>query len=114
MQDVIAKLPFFSGGLPEQAVVDDYELVKIESLINSMTKQERNHPDIIDESRIKANRQGSGGRKEQELTDLLLKFRDMRDLLRCYGRRQAPRALEEDERPQEDVRGHAGGRAGLA
>ena len=84
LQDVVAKLPFFSGGLPENAVVDDYELVKIESMINSMTPQERNNPDIIDESRIKRIVKGSG-RKEPELKDLLVKFRDMRDLFSAMG-----------------------------
>ncbi len=84
LQDVVAKLPFFSGGLPDNAVVDDYELVKIEAMINSMTAKERNNPDSIDESRMKRIAKGSG-RKESEIKDMLVKFRDMRDLFAAMG-----------------------------
>ncbi len=84
LQDLVAKLPFFSGGLPDGAVVDDYELVRIESLINSMTPKERNHPDTIDDGRIRRIAKGAG-RKESEVKDLLAKFKDMRDLFVAMG-----------------------------
>lgn len=84
LQDVIEKLPFFGGGLPASANVDDYELVRIESVINSMTRKERKHPDLITESRIKRIAAGSG-RKETEIKDLLSKFKDMRDLMVAVG-----------------------------
>ena len=45
--------------LPKEAL-DDKELVKIEAMIQSMTKQERNHPDILDESRMLRVAKGSG------------------------------------------------------
>ncbi|MEW6347952.1 MAG: signal recognition particle protein [Thermodesulfobacteriota bacterium] len=84
LQDLVAKLPFFSGGIPEHAKVDDYELVRIESLINSMTPAERNRPDIIDESRMRRIAKGSG-RTVDELKDLMAKFKDMRDLFVAMG-----------------------------
>ncbi|AFM25603.1 signal recognition particle protein [Desulfomonile tiedjei] len=84
LQDLIEKLPFFPGGLPSSAKVDDYELVRIESIINSMTPAERKHPDIINQSRIARVARGSG-REEREVKDLLTKFRDMRDLMSAMG-----------------------------
>lgn len=84
LKDVVEKLPFFQGGLPAQANFDDYELVKIESMINSMTPSERRTPDIINESRTARISRGAG-RKENEVRDLLRKFKDMRDLISAMG-----------------------------
>lgn len=84
LQDVIEKLPFFPGGLPPSVNVDDYELVRIESIINSMTPTERQRPDVLDESRIQRIAKGSG-RADREVRDLLVKFKDMRDLMFAMG-----------------------------
>ncbi len=84
LQDLVEKLPFFSGGLPDTAKVDDYELIRMESLINSMTPGERKHPDIVNDSRIRRIANGSG-RGESEVRDLLSKFKDMRDLMAAMG-----------------------------
>ena len=84
LKDVVEKLPFFQGGLPAQANFDDNELVKIESMINSMTPGERRTPDLINDSRIKRISIGSG-RNENEVRDLLIKFKDMHDLMSAMG-----------------------------
>jgi signal recognition particle subunit SRP54 len=84
LQDLMEKLPFFPGGIPAQAKVDDYELVRIESIINSMTPKERKTPDLISDSRISRIAKGSG-RKESEVKELLGKFKDMRDLMSAMG-----------------------------
>ncbi len=84
LQDLVEKLPFFPGGLPASSQVDDYELVRIESIINSMTPTERLRPDILNQSRIDRIAQGAG-RKETEVKDLLTKFKDMRDLMSAMG-----------------------------
>jgi len=84
LQDLVEKLPFFPGGLPDSAKVEDYELIRIESLINSMTPRERKYPDIINENRMRRIASGSG-RKESEVKDLLFKFRQLRDLMVAMG-----------------------------
>jgi signal recognition particle subunit SRP54 len=84
LQDLMDKLPFFQGGMPPGSTVDDYELVRIESVINSMTKEERIRPEILDESRIKRVAAGSG-RAESDVTEILAKFKDMRDLMVAMG-----------------------------
>lgn len=84
LQDLVEKLPFFPGGLPNEAQVDDYELVRTESIINSMTRKERRQPDLIDESRI-TRIAGGSGRKPGEVKELLGKFKAMRNLMTAMG-----------------------------
>jgi signal recognition particle subunit SRP54 len=84
LQDLVEKLPFFPGGIPDAVNVDDYELVRIESIISSMTPSERRQPDILNESRISRIAKGSG-RTPEEVKDLLTKFRDMRSLMIALG-----------------------------
>ena len=84
LQDLVEKLPFFSGGLPDSARVDDRELIRIESIINSMTPAERGNPDLINSSRIRRIAKGSG-RSEPQVVDLLNKFRDMREFMVAMG-----------------------------
>jgi signal recognition particle subunit SRP54 len=107
LKDLFEKMPFFSGGLPEGINLDDKELVKIESLISSMTLQERKHPEVFvvtswetitsggqqmrrrraadyDEKRVKRVAKGAG-RKEQEVKELLNKFAMMRQMMVQMG-----------------------------
>lgn len=84
LQDVLDKLPFFPKGIPDEAKVDDYELVRMESIINSMTPAERRHPEIVNASRVARIARGSG-REEREVLALLRKFNDMRGFLSAMG-----------------------------
>ena len=47
LAELFDKLPFFPNGLPEGIILDDNELVKIQAMINSMTKQERSRPELF-------------------------------------------------------------------
>ncbi|HEX7703898.1 MAG TPA: signal recognition particle receptor subunit alpha, partial [Kofleriaceae bacterium] len=47
LKDLFAKLPFFSGGMPEGVNLDDRELTKIEAMISSMTIEERVDPQVF-------------------------------------------------------------------
>jgi len=84
LQDVLDKLPFFPKGIPDDAKVDDYELVRMESIINSMTPNERRYPQIVNASRVGRIARGSG-REEADVLDLLRKFNDMRVFLSAMG-----------------------------
>jgi signal recognition particle subunit SRP54 len=81
IREVFAKMPMF-GSMADQ--VDEGELGKVESMIHSMTRQERSKPDIIDKSR--ASRIASGcGRKAKDVTDLVGRFRQMREMMGNLG-----------------------------
>ncbi|RLB09238.1 MAG: signal recognition particle protein [Deltaproteobacteria bacterium] len=84
LHEIMEKLPLFSE-LPQGVEVDDKELVKIEAIINSMTVEERIRPDIIDESRKRRIALGSG-RSIKDVTELLNKFKLMRDMMRKVGK----------------------------
>jgi signal recognition particle subunit SRP54 len=109
LKDLFEKMPFFSGGLPEGINLDDKELVKIEAMISSMTKEERSRPEVFvvtswetiasqkgqtthrrkaadyDERRVRRISRGSG-RKENEVKELLNKFALMRQMMGAMGK----------------------------
>ncbi len=86
LKDIFEKLPFFNEVLPEGANLDDGELVKIESMIHSMTRQERRRADLLEnESRMKRIARGAG-RTLREVQDLYVRFKTMRDLMGALGK----------------------------
>ncbi len=107
LKDLFDKLPFFPGGLPDEINLDDKELVRIEAMINSMTKAERRNPTVFvatsweeittnagkkskrrraDFSPSRVKRIAGGcGRKETEVKELLHKFAMMRQMMVQLG-----------------------------
>jgi signal recognition particle subunit SRP54 len=84
--DLIDKLPFFQDGLPEGMNVDDRELVKIESIIQSMTKKERIDVALFDKQPSRVDRVARGsGREVKEVKDLLVRFKGVRDMMGNIG-----------------------------
>ncbi|BDG60604.1 signal recognition particle protein [Caldinitratiruptor microaerophilus] len=61
--------------------VDEKELARVEAIINSMTVQERRHPEIIDGSRRRRIAAGSGTRVA-DVNRLLRQFEDTRRLMK--------------------------------
>lgn len=88
--DLVEKIPFFNDMIPEGTNVDDKELVRLEAIVNSMTKLERRNPGVIDASRKKRIAAGSG-RKVKEIDELLTKHKMMRQMMQTLG--QAPGML---------------------
>lgn len=81
VKDIYEKFPIFGDqGLPEGVNLDDNAFVSLESLIQSMTLEERRDPSIIDTSR--ANRIAKGaGRKPEQVTDLVTRFGMMHQMM---------------------------------
>ncbi|MCQ97439.1 signal recognition particle protein, partial [Listeria monocytogenes] len=61
--------------------VDDKQLGHIEAIIKSMTKNEKDNPDIINASRRKRIARGSG-RPIQEINRLLKQFAEMKKMMK--------------------------------
>lgn len=76
MGDMLSQLP------PE--ALDDRELLKVKAMIQSMTKQERNDPDILDDSRFRRIAKGSG-RQVQDVKDLYERFVQVRTMMGQLG-----------------------------
>ncbi len=60
LKDLFEKMPFFGGGLPEGVNLDDQELVKIEAMISSMTREERAQP-----AALRRRRRGKTSRRRR-------------------------------------------------
>ncbi|MCP3984911.1 MAG: signal recognition particle protein [bacterium] len=81
LKDVMGKLPMF-GEMADQ--VDERELTKVESMIQSMTIDERLKPAVIDKSRAQRIARGSG-RAAKDVTDLIARFSQMRKMMASLG-----------------------------
>jgi signal recognition particle subunit SRP54 len=81
IKEIFARMPGM-GGMAEQ--VDEGELVKVKAMVGSMTPGERQVPTLIDKSRTSRIARGSG-RKPKEVTDLLKRFEQMKNMMAMLG-----------------------------
>jgi len=81
LKEVFSRLPGM-GSIADQ--VDEGELTKVESMIQSMTRHERGDPDAIDKSRAKRIAGGSG-RAVKEVEGLVERFGQMRQMMGALG-----------------------------
>jgi signal recognition particle subunit SRP54 len=86
LQDMFEKLPFFADSMPEGFQVDERELSRIKAIVSSMTKAERQRPQLFVEqpSRVKRVAKGSGS-ADREVADLLQRFGFMQSLMGQIG-----------------------------
>lgn len=86
LKDVMGKLPFMDEimqQVPAEAL-DDYELVKVEAVIQSMTNYERRNPDVLNDSRFRRLAKGAG-RPLQEVKELHDRFKMTRGMMKEVG-----------------------------
>ncbi len=79
--------------LPANANIDDRQLVRIEAIIQSMTKEERNRPSILNGSRRRRISIGSGT-TIQEVNRLLKQFEEMQKMMRKISKSGMRKALQ--------------------
>ncbi len=85
IQSLLSKLPGIS--LPQEALsqVDDRQFIRLEAIINSMTPQERRHPDIIKASRKRRIAAGAGV-QVQDVNRLLKQFAQMKKMMKSASK----------------------------
>jgi signal recognition particle subunit SRP54 len=81
--ELMEKFPLF-GQLPEGFQFDDGALTRIVAMVQSMTRAERQRPDVIDDKRVKRIARGSG-RSDREVKDLLKQYNAMRGVMKQIG-----------------------------
>lgn len=94
LSDLIGMIPGMAGKV-NVSDIDENKIVKYKAIIQSMTKQERQNPDIIKGSRRKRIAMGSASTiqevnsllKQYEQTKLLMKNANNGKLARMFGRR---------------------------
>jgi signal recognition particle subunit SRP54 len=86
IKDLIAKMPGMGDMLPPGADVDDKELVRIEAIIQSLTKFERKDPYALirEPTRVKRISKGSG-QPEPQIEELVQKFLFMKQMMEGLG-----------------------------
>lgn len=86
MDKILEALP----GAPQVDLdTSEKELKRVEAIINSMTPQERNNPDIINASRKKRIALGSGT-SVQDVNKLLKSYEEMKKLMKMFKKGKLP------------------------
>ena len=81
LQDLLAMIPGMQGKALKGIQVDDRALIKVEAIINSMTRKERYTPRILNGSRRKRIALGSGT-SVQEVNRVINQFDTMRKMMK--------------------------------
>jgi signal recognition particle subunit SRP54 len=76
--------------LPLNAEVDDRSLVRVEAIIQSMTKKERSNPNLLNGSRRKRIAIGSGT-SVQDVNKVLKQFFEMQKMMKMVSRGKIPK-----------------------
>lgn len=84
MQDIFAMIPGVDSKMLKQVNFDNKEFDKIEAIIKSMTKEERENPDIISISRRKRIAKGCG-QDQVAVNKLLKQFKEMKVMMKNMG-----------------------------
>jgi len=82
---IISLIPGLGGALPKDLIeMQEEKMKKWKVIIQSMTLEERENPEIINASRIRRIARGSGT-KEEEVRELLAQYKKMKKLLKMVG-----------------------------
>ena len=86
LQDLVEKMPGIGNMLPTGVDLDDRELVRIEAMIQSMTRQEKADPHVLirEPSRVTRISRGSG-QAPQGVGELVQKFLFMQQMMQNMG-----------------------------
>ena len=84
MQDILAMIPGVDSKMLKQVNFDNKEFDKIEAIIKSMNKEERENPDIISISRRKRIAKGCG-QDQVAVNKLLKQFKEMKVMMKNMG-----------------------------
>ncbi len=85
LTSLLGMIPGLNSQL-KNAQVDDNALVKVEAIINSMTKQERMQPKVLNGSRRKRIARGSGT-TIQDVNRLIKQFDDMKRMMSKFSKK---------------------------
>ena len=80
LKSLLGMIPGMNKAL-KNAEIDDNQLVKVESIIQSMTKEERAKPKVLNGSRRQRIARGSGN-SIQDVNRLLKQFKDMQKMMK--------------------------------
>ena len=80
------------GAKIKNAPIDDNALVKVEAIINSMTKEERSTPKVLNGNRRKRIARGSGT-SIQDVNRLVKQFSEMQKMMSSFSKKGLPNSM---------------------
>ncbi|WP_409227455.1 signal recognition particle protein [Gudongella sp. SC589] len=89
LDEILGMIPGMNSKALKGLNVDNRELARIEAIIKSMTKKERDNPDIIDSSRRKRIATGSGT-NVQDVNKLLKQFKETKKMMKKFSDMSKP------------------------
>ena len=87
MEDILKMMPGAGAAGLSNINIDEKDMSHIEAIILSMTRRERNHPEIIDASRRERIAKGSGVKPER-VSRLLKQFAQTKKMMKSFGKRR--------------------------
>jgi len=84
MTDILKMIPGLSRALPKDFEIPEADIKRIEAIICSMTKRERQNPDLLNGSRRKRIAHGSGT-QVSDVNRLVKRFEEARKMMRQMG-----------------------------
>ena len=84
MTDILKMIPGMSRALPKDFEIPEADVKRIEAIICSMTRRERQNPDILNGSRRKRIAQGSGT-QVADVNRLVKRFEEARKMMKQMG-----------------------------
>ena len=91
LKSLMGMIPGVSSAV-KNADIDDRQLVKVESIIHSMTKEERTKPKILNGSRRKRIARGSGN-SIQEVNRLIKQYGEMQKMMKKFNSKGGKKLL---------------------
>lgn len=85
LDSILGMIPGLGGKVMKGLQIDEKAMVRVEAMINSMTKEERLKPHIIDGSRRKRIAKGSGT-SVQDVNKLMKQFSMMQKMIKNLGK----------------------------
>jgi signal recognition particle subunit SRP54 len=115
LKEILSKMPGISGmmdQIPDEAL-DDRELDRTMAIIGSMTRQERNHPDVMNPSRMARIARGCG-RETQDVEELHQRFMQARQMMGGLGQMLGnPQQLAAMQKQMQAMQAAGGGFPGM-
>lgn len=91
ISQVLSMIPGLNK-LPANAEIDNKSLVRVEAIIQSMTKTERSNPNVINGSRRRRIAIGSGT-SVQDVNKVMKQFFEMQKMMKMFSRGKMPKHL---------------------
>ncbi len=84
MTDILKMIPGLSRALPKNFEIPEADIARIEAIICSMTRRERQNPDVLNGSRRKRIARGSGT-QVSDVNRLVKRFEEARKMMKQMG-----------------------------